>query len=220
VFEDRVEAGKRLAEQLLEYRKKDVIVLAIPRGGVIVGYYVAHRLGAALDLIIPRKVGAPMNSELAIGAVSQDGTTVLNDELVRMLHIPERYIKEESNRQIQEIDRRMKKYRGEGKPLPTLASKTVIIVDDGIATGATVRAAIMSIRKQRPAAIVVAVPVGPKDTIMTLKNEADRVVCLEVHEFFQAIGQFYRDFGQTSDEEVIQLLEKSRNEMKDNLMKR
>ena len=208
MFRDRVDAGKRLAEELLEYKERDVIVLAIPRGGVIVGYQVAHRLSAPLDLIIPRKIGAPMNPELAVGAVSQDGTIVLNNEFVKMLRIPESFIKEEAKRQIWEIERRMKKYRGEGKPLPMLKGKTIILVDDGIATGATMRAAVVSIKKQKPAALVVAVPVGPKDTIMTLKNEADRVVCLETPEFFHAIGQFYEDFRQISDEEVIQLMEK------------
>jgi len=209
IFRDRVEAGKRLAEELLEYKKKDPMVLAIPRGGVVIGYHVAQRLNAPLDLIIPRKIGAPMNPELAIGAVSQDGTVVLNDELVEMLRIPESFIKEEAERQIHEIERRMKKYRGEGKPLPVLKGKTIILVDDGIATGATVRAAVQSIRKQKPAALVVAVPVGPTDTIMALKNEADRVVCLETPAFFHAIGQFYKDFSQISDEEVIQHLEKA-----------
>jgi len=214
VFRNRVEAGKRLAEELLDYREKDVIVLAIPRGGVVVGYQVAHILSVPLDLIIPRKIGAPMNPELAIGAVSQDGTIVLNNELVKMLRIPESYIKEKADRQIQEIERRMKKYRGEGKPLPVLKGKTIILVDDGIATGATMRAAILSIRKQKPATLVVAVPVGPMETIMTLKNEADGVVCLEIPELFHAIGQFYEDFRQISDEEVIQLIEKARHEIK------
>jgi predicted phosphoribosyltransferase len=204
-----VEAGKRLAEALLDYMEKDVIVLAIPRGGVVVGYEVAHRLRASLDLIIPRKIGAPSDPELAIGAVSQDGTMVLNNELVSMLRIPENYIKKEADRQIREIERRMRNYRGEGKPLPALKGKTVILVDDGIATGATTRAAIQSIRKQKTAVLVVAVPVAPKDTIMTLKNEADRVVCLDTPESFQAIGQFYEDFRQISDEEVIQLLDKA-----------
>lgn len=209
MFRDRVDAGKRLAEQLLDYKEKDVIVLAIPRGGVVVGYQVSRKLGAPLDLIIPRKIGAPMNPELAVGAVSQDGTIVLNDELVRMLRIPDSYIKAEADRQMREIERRMRNYRGESRPLPVFKGKTVILVDDGIATGATMRAAIQSIRKQKPAGLVVAVPVGPRDTIMTLKNEADKVVCLETPEDFQAIGQFYEDFRQVSDEEVIQLLEKA-----------
>jgi len=214
LFKDRVEAGKRLAGELLDYRGKDAIVLAIPRGGVVVAHQIAQKLGIPLDLIISRKIGAPMNPELAIGAVSQDGAKVINFEVVDMLHVSESYIEEEADRQIHEIKRRMKKYKGESKPMPALKGKIVILVDDGVATGATMRAAALSIRKQEPAVLIIAIPVGPRDTIMGLRNEVDRVVCLETPWFFNAIGEFYEDFAQVSDEEVIILIEKATHSSK------
>lgn len=205
MFKDRVEAGQRLAWALSDYKGKDAVVLAIPRGGVVVGHQVAEELGAPLDIIVPRKIGAPGNPELAIGAVTQDGSLMLDPRLVEILGVPEGYIEEEARRQMDEIARRMSKYRGE-RPRPDLEGKIVILVDDGIATGATIRAAITSIRKQRPALLVVAVPVGPPREMENLKGEVDRVVCLMTPEPFYAIGQFYGDFSQTSDEEVNELL--------------
>lgn len=205
MFKDRVEAGQRLAWALSDYKGKDAVVLAIPRGGVVVGHQVAEELGAPLDIIVPRKIGAPGNPELAIGAVTQDGSLMLDPRLVEILGVPEGHIEEEARRQMDEIARRMSKYRGE-RPRPDLEGKIVILVDDGIATGATIRAAITSIRKQRPALLVVAVPVGPPREMENLKGEVDRVVCLMTPEPFYAIGQFYGDFSQTSDEEVNELL--------------
>ncbi|HYB93249.1 MAG TPA: phosphoribosyltransferase [archaeon] len=209
MFEDRVEAGRKLAKELLKYRGQKIVVLAIPRGGVVVGYEVAKELNAPLDIIVPRKIGAPDNPELAIGAVTQDGTVILNPQLMQYLGVSEIYVQEEVRNQVNEIERRIKKYRGE-KAYPSLKDKIVILVDDGIATGYTMRAAIASIKKQKPSILIVAVPVGPPDTIQTLKSEADKVVCLSTPEMFQAIGQFYRNFSQTSDEEVIHLLQLSK----------
>jgi len=209
MFEDRVEAGRKLAKELLTYRGQKIVVLAIPRGGVVVGYEVAKELNAPLDIIVPRKIGAPDNPELAIGAVTQDGTVILNPQLMQYLGVSEIYVQEEVRNQVNEIERRIKKYRGE-KAYPSLKDKIVILVDDGIATGYTMRAAIASIKKQKPSILIVAVPVGPPDTIQTLKSEADKVVCLSTPEMFQAIGQFYRNFSQTSDEEVIHLLQLSK----------
>ena len=209
LFKDRVEAGKRLASALRSTAGKGAIVLAIPRGGVVVGFEVARALGLPLDVIIPRKIGAPDNPELAIGAVTEDGTIILDESLVSYLGVSEAYVKEESNRQKLEIERRLKLYRGEA-PYPTLRNRDVIIVDDGIATGSTMKAALASTRKRGAKRIVVAIPVGPASTIRELEKEADHVVCLHTPESFQAIGQFYEDFAQTTDEEVTSSLKLSR----------
>ncbi|MCP8313647.1 MAG: phosphoribosyltransferase [archaeon] len=207
MFKDRKEAGKFLAEALSEYKDKNPIVLAIPRGGVIVAYEVAKALNAHLDLIIPRKVGAPNQPELAIGAVTEDGTTILNQDILQYLRVPDEYIKEEVKNQVEEIKRRMKKYL-EDKLRLSIEGKVTILVDDGVATGATIKAAIASIRKRKPALIVLAIPVGPPDTIEELRREVDEVICLMTPEPFFAIGQFYKSFEQTSDEEVIEILNK------------
>src|SRR4030043_314814 len=209
LFKDRVEAGKRLASALRSFAGKGAIVLAIPRGGVVVGFEVARTLSLPLDVIIPRKIGAPDNPELAIGAVTEDGTIIPDDSLISYLEVTEGYVKEESNRQKLEIERRLKLYRGD-VPYPTLRNRDVIIVDDGIATGSTMKAALASIRKSGAKTITVAIPVGPPSTIRELKKEADHVVCLHTPESFQAIGQFYEDFAQTADEEVTRLLKLSR----------
>ncbi|MGB9659810.1 MAG: phosphoribosyltransferase [Nitrososphaerales archaeon] len=209
MFKDRTEAGKILAKALSEYKDKNTIVLAIPRGGVIVAYEVAKALNAPLDLIIPRKIGAPNQPELAIGAVTEDGTTILNQDIVQYLRVPDDYIKTEVKRQIEEIKRRIQRYLGD-KPRLSIEGKVAILIDDGVATGATTRAAIASIRKRKPALIVLAMPVGPPDTVKELREDADKVICLMTPEPFFAIGQFYENFEQTSDEEVIQILNKLR----------
>ena len=211
MFQNRVEAGRRLAEKLSEYAGRDVVVLGIPRGGVVIGYEVAKELGASLDIITPRKIGAPNNPELAIGAVTQDGSVILNPEIVQYLDVPEKYIEQEKRRQIKEIERRMSKYR-EDEVYPKLEGRTVILVDDGIATGATMRAAIASIRRQKPSMLIMAVPVGARDTIYRLKREVDKLVCLSTPEPFYAIGQFYRNFEQTTDDAVITLLQLAKKE--------
>ncbi|MEM2110879.1 MAG: phosphoribosyltransferase [Candidatus Bathyarchaeia archaeon] len=212
IFADRVEAGNKLALKLMDYADGNTVVLAVPRGGVVVGYEVARKLRAFLDIIVPRKIGAPNNPELAIGAVAEDGTIILDYELVAYLNVPEKYIKEESARQRLEIKRRLRLYRGDSPPL-NFENRNIIIVDDGIATGATIKAAIASMRKKRPKSIIVAVPVAPPSTVKALEKEADRVICLSTPEPFYAIGQFYKDFSQTSDEEVIKLLKLNREEL-------
>jgi predicted phosphoribosyltransferase len=209
LFKDRIQAGQKLAEKLLEYKDKNVIILAIPRGGVVVAYEIAKVLNAPLDLIIPRKIGAPYQPELAIGAVTQDGTIILNEDIISYLPIPENYIEAEAERQKKEIERRLIKYRGSAIE-PKLENKIVIIVDDGIATGATMLAAIASIRKKKPLKIIAAVPVAPPESLEKIKEYADEIVCLQTPEPFFAIGQFYERFEQLEDEEVIDILNKSK----------
>ena len=208
-FNDRVDAGKRLASELADFKGKDALVLAIPRGGVVVGYEIAKALNLPLDVIIPRKIGAPDNPELAIGAVTEDGTTILDKSLIAYIGVPQYYIEEESERQRQEIQRRLKVYR-QNEPYPNLKGRNVIIVDDGIATGSTMKAALASVKNRGAKSVTIAIPVGPPSTIGELEKIADRVVCPYTPEYFQAIGQFYSDFGQTTDEEVIDLLKKNR----------
>jgi putative phosphoribosyl transferase len=205
LFADRVEAGRRLAQALKDLVDKDAVVLAIPRGGVVVGYEVAKALGLPLDVIIPRKIGAPGNPELAIGAMTEDGTMLLDDRLVRHLQVSEAYIQKESSAQKLEIQRRLKLYRGDF-PYPSLQNREVILVDDGIATGSTMKAALASVRNRKAKTVVVAIPVGPTSVIGELEKEADHVVCLQTPASFYAIGQFYKDFTQTRDEEVTRLL--------------
>lgn len=208
-FTDRVDAGKRLASELKDFSGKNGVVLAIPRGGVVVGYVIAKELNLPLDVIIPRKIGAPGNPELAIGAIAEDGTAILDNSLVNYLGVSQEYIKEETERQKQEIHRRLKLYRQDTAYLD-LKGLDVIVVDDGIATGSTMKAALASVKNRGAASIAVAVPVGPPSTIEELQKMADRVVCLYTPEYFQAIGEFYADFSQTEDEEVIRLLRQSK----------
>jgi predicted phosphoribosyltransferase len=214
-FSDRVDAGKRLASELTDFAGKNAIVLSIPRGGVVVGYEISKALYLPLDVIIPRKIGAPDNPELAIGAMTEDGTIILDKRLVAYLGVPASYVKEESERQKKEIERRLKMYR-QNEPYPELKGKGVIIVDDGIATGSTMKAALASVKNRGAKTVTVAVPVGPPSTIQELKKLADRVVCPYMPEYFGAIGQFYRDFNQTSDEEVIELLNQNRHRNRKN----
>jgi predicted phosphoribosyltransferase len=212
-FSDRVDAGKRLALALKDFSGKKGVVLAIPRGGVVVGYVIAKALNLPLDVIIPRKIGAPENPELAIGAVAEDGTAILDANLIKYLGVSREYIKEETDRQKTEIERRLKLYR-QDTSYPDLKGLDVIVVDDGIATGSTMKAALASVKNRGAASITVAVPVGPPSTIQELNEMADRVVCLYMPEFFQAIGEFYGDFTQTSDEEVIEMLRENKQSHK------
>lgn len=204
-FSDRKDAGKQLASALTDFSFKEGMVLAIPRGGVVVGYEIASALNFKLDVIVPRKIGAPDNPELAIGAVTEDGTMILDDSLIMYLGVSNDYIYQESERQKQEIRRRQNFYR-QGVSEPEIKDKNVIVVDDGIATGYTMKAALASVRNRGAATLTVAIPVGPPSTIKELKHQADNIVCLYTPEYFQAIGQFYSDFSQTADEEVIELL--------------
>jgi putative phosphoribosyl transferase len=208
ILKNRIEAGKQLA-QALKTAGKDAIVLAVPRGGVVVGFEVTKALGISLDVIVTKKIGAPDNPELAIGAVAEDGTYILDDSIVRQLYVPKGYIEEEVKRQRQEIQRRLERYRG-NVPYPSLKNREVIVVDDGVATGATLKAALRLVRSKGAKSVTVAVPVGPPDTIRELEELADRVVCLLTPEPFYAIGQFYEDFSQTTDEEVTELLKRAK----------
>lgn len=207
IFRDRHDAGKRLAGALEKYRGTDAIVLAIPRGGVVVGYEVAIALGLSLDVIIPRKIGAPYQPELAIGAIGDD-EYVLDEQTVKYLGVSDQYIAEEIERQKQEIERRWKLYRDD-RPFPDLTGKTAIIVDDGIATGHTTIAAARAIRKRKPAKLVLAVPIAPPESVARLKPEVDELIVLDTPEPFFAVGSWYEVFDQTTDEEVVELLHKA-----------
>lgn len=209
IFRDRQEAGRLLAEKLSFLKgQKNLLVLAIPRGGVVVGSEVAKALGAPLDVYITRKIGAPYNPELAIGAIASDGTLILDRSLASRLGASQEYIEAQSAREREEIERRMRRYRGD-RPSPDLKGKRVILVDDGIATGATIEATIDALQKTGLEELILAVPVGPRDTIGRLKSKVDRLICLHSPEIFWAVGSFYMAFGQTTDEEVIALLEGS-----------
>jgi len=212
-FKDRVEAGRMLAQKLLDYRGSDAFVLSIPRGGVVVGFEVARELEAKLDVVMPRKIGAPGNPELAVGAVAEDGTVTLNSRLISDLNIPEEYLQDEVKRQVEEIRRRVKMYRS-GSPPPRVGGKNVILVDDGLATGYTMKVAATYVRKQSPSSIVIAVPVAPADTVEKLGKDVEKLVCLYTPEPFYAISQFYLNFEQVSDEEVIKLLNQAKSWIK------
>lgn len=205
-FRDREQAGRALAAAVRELAGGDVIVLAIPRGGVVVGSEVAKALGAPLDVIVTRKIGAPGEPEYALGAVTQTGEVILDEAAVEMLRVGRDYLDREAASQREEVKDRMRRFRGD-RPLPSLKGKVVVIVDDGIATGNTVFAALRSVKTQGPKSVIVAVPVGPVETIARLAGEADRVVCLETPEPFFAIGQFYSEFPQVEDDEVRRILE-------------
>jgi putative phosphoribosyl transferase len=205
-FPNRAEAGRQLAEKLEKYAgRNDVIVLGLPRGGVPVAYEVARRLGAPLDVFIVRKLGVPGFEELAAGAIASGGVRVLNEDVVRALANAQETIEAITARETAELERREHEYR-DGRPAPDLRDRVVILIDDGLATGATMRAAIKALRQRGAAKIVVAVPVGPPDTCREIEHEADETVCLSTPLFFQAVGQYYEDFSQISDEEVRELL--------------
>ncbi|MEW6458782.1 MAG: phosphoribosyltransferase family protein [Bacillota bacterium] len=210
MFRDRVDAGRRLAARLAEEDLSGGLVLGIPRGGVVVAAAVAAELALPLDIIVPRKIGAPRNPELAVGAVTQDGTVIYNDRLLQRLMLRADDLEGQVQQEIKEIERRMTLYRGSRVP-PELAGRTVILIDDGIATGYTVLAALRSLRRAGPQRIILAVPVAPPETLERLKPEVDRIVCLEAPEDFYAVGQFYLHFDQNSDQEVIDLLQAGRN---------
>lgn len=208
MFENREQAGRLLADRLARDSFPSGLVLGVPRGGVAVAAPVAERLGLPLDIIIPRKVGAPHNPEVAVGAVTEDGTAIWDRMLLDRLGLRETDLEPLAAREVAEIKRRSAVYRG-GRPRPDLAGRTVLLVDDGVATGSTMLAALRSVRRGRPRTVVLAVPVAPSGTLARLAAEVDRVVCLQTPAHFYAVGQFYRDFGQTTDEEVIRLLQRS-----------
>jgi putative phosphoribosyl transferase len=206
IFSNRAEAGQLLAEKLGKYAgRDDVIVLGLPRGGVPVAYEVARRLGVPLDVFIVRKLGVPGFEELALGAIASGGVRVLNEDVVRALPKANELIESVTTRELAELARREQIYR-DGRPAPDIGGRTVILVDDGLATGATMRAAVAALRQLGAAKIVVAVPVGAADTCREIEQEVDETVCAMAPEWFQAVGQFYEDFSQTSDDEVRELL--------------
>ena len=206
-FKNRAEAGKRLAEALAKYRATDPVILALPRGGVAVAAEIAQAFGAPLDLILVRKIGVPTQPELAMGAVVDGGEPVIvrNDDVIAACGISEEAFKRVCDAELAEIERRRKLYLKD-RPRAELKDRVVIVVDDGIATGATTRAALQAVRKRQPKALVLAVPVAPASTLEELHSAADDIVCLEAYEFFLAIGLYYQDFRQVTDKEVIGLL--------------
>jgi putative phosphoribosyl transferase len=208
-FRDREDAGRRLAERLSRYRDERPAVFALPRGGVPVGYEISRSLQVPLEVFVARKLGAPGQPEFGIGAVAPGGVRILNEEVVRRLGIPEDYVERITERETTEVERRMHLFKGER---PEVRGRTVILVDDGLATGVTARAAIQALRRLEPRRIVLAAPVCAAQTAEVLAPEVDEIVCLETPPDLGAIGFWYRDFSQTSDEEVIELLERARSE--------
>lgn len=212
-FRDRRDAGHKLAQELLHYANRlDVIILALPRGGVPVGYEVALALQAPLDVFIVRKLGVPGHEELAIGAIASGGIRVLNEELIRALRIPDEIIDRVAERELQELRRREQKYRGD-RPAPELQKRTVILVDDGLATGASMRAAVAGLRARHPERIVVAVPTAAPETCEAFESEVDEIVCAITPEPFLGVGRWYEDFSQTTDEGVRLFLEHARRQL-------
>jgi predicted phosphoribosyltransferase len=211
-FQGRRDAGRVLASLLQHYRgRDDVVVLALPRGGVPVAYEVARALGAPLDVFLVRKLGVPGHEELAMGAIASGGVIVLEDDVVRGLDIPPEVIQRVADQEARELERRERAYRGD-RPFPNLAGKVVILVDDGLATGSSMRAAIQAVRSRRPARIVVAVPAAPESTCRELEHEVDEVICAVTPAPFFAVGQAYWDFTQTTDDEVRALLRSAEDE--------
>ena len=214
MFRDRREAGRHLADLLAEYAgRDDAIVLALPRGGVPVGYEVARKLGAPLDVFVVRKLGAPGQPEFALGAIASGGIRVLNRDAVQTLGVPASMIEEIARRELEELSRREQLYRGT-RATPNLRGKKVILVDDGLATGSTMRSAAAAIKQQSPARLVVAVPVAARSTCEELGQVVDQVVCAVTPFPFFAVGQWYADFSETSDDEVRELLERTAREVR------
>jgi len=211
IYRDRIEAGKLLAAHLAHYANRDdLLVLALPRGGVPVAYEVAKALRAPLDIFLVRKLGVPGYEELAMGAIATGGVRILNDDVVEQLFIPAGVIDSVSANELRELERRERAYRG-NRPEPEVRGKTVILVDDGLATGSTMRAAVAALRQQRPARIIVAVPVSAPQTCDEYRMGVDEIVCATTPEPFYGVGRWYKDFSQTTDEEVRDLLEQGRN---------
>ncbi len=205
-YQDRVEAGDQLAERLLNYRDRDdVVVLALPRGGVPVAHRLARLLALPFDVFVVRKLGVPGHEELAMGAIATGGVRVLNEDVSIPLGIPSKVVDSVAHSEQIELERHEQLYRGSRAPI-RLANKTVILVDDGLATGSTMRAAVKAVRLQKPARVIVAVPVGAPSTCADLAREADDVVCVRTPDPFVAVGLWYRDFTPTSDHEVRELL--------------
>ena len=206
-FADRAAAGRQLATRLAHLKDRGAVVLALPRGGVAVGFEIAQALGAPLEIVLVREIGVPWQPELALGAVTDGGSpeTFIDEDLSKVLDIPKSFVQEETSRQLEEIERRRASYCAGRTPVE-IAGRTAIVVDDGIATGATMRVALRAVRRRNPAHLVLAVPVAPPETLAQFRSEADETICLETPAMLGAIGFHYRDFHQMSDEEVTDLL--------------
>ena len=225
IFHDRVDAANQLVEKLIWLLKKEqiasssIVVLSIPRGGVVIGDIIADKLNAKLDVVVSRKIGAPIDPEVAIGAVLPDGSYFLNDDIMQTLNVPQNYIDAQVNVQLREIERRLMSFRGDKEYDNELKGKTVVLVDDGIATGATMLSAAQWLKtKQNCEELIIAVPVAPRDTVDRLKQivgNNDKVIVLYSPEPFIAMGQFYRDFGQISDGEVKKIMKNHGYKIKD-----
>lgn len=212
-FKDRHDAGRRLADELVHYAgRSDVSIFALPRGGVPVAYEAAVRLHVPLDVVIVRKLGLPGQEELAIGAIASGGVRVLNKDIVRMLHIPDEVIDVVARRELEELQRREQSYRGD-RPASAVKDRVIILVDDGLATGASMRAAVSGLRAQQPARIVVAVPTAAPEVYEAFRREVDEIVCAMTPDPFFGVGRWYEEFRQTSDEEVRLLLEEANRQV-------
>jgi putative phosphoribosyl transferase len=212
MFLDRRDAGAKLASKLLKYKdNKDVLVLALPRGGVMTGYETARALRVPMDVLIVRKIGVPWQPEFAAGALSETGALVINKLVVSGYKISKEFLEKEVSRQKEEISRRIELYRN-GKGIAGLEDKIIILIDDGAATGATMKAAVETLGEAKIMKLVVALPVSPVDTAEELRGMSDEFVCIETHDDFLAVGNYYQDFTQVSDEEVVDLLERSKKE--------
>jgi len=208
IFKDRIDAGKQLADKLEEFKdNKDVVLLALPRGGIILAYEVAKKINAPIDIVVPRKIGAPGNEEFAIGAITESGEGIFDDDIINSYGISKEYIDQKVAEEKKEAERRLKVYRGKKKAI-NLKDKTVILIDDGIATGNTIFAAIKSVKSKSPKKIIVAVPVLPPDTIGPVEKVVDELIYIDAPPMFGAIGRFYEFFGQTRDEEVVEIMKK------------
>ncbi|MGI0008000.1 MAG: phosphoribosyltransferase [Nitrosopumilaceae archaeon] len=206
IFQNRIDAAKQLAKNLEWVKNDDPLILAIPRGGVVIGDVIASLLNAKLDIIISRKIGAPHNPELAIGALMHDMSYFPNEDIIKILRITQKYIDSQISSQLKEIERRLMKFRGTKEY--QLEGRTIILVDDGIATGATMLVVIQWIKKQKPKQLIVAIPVGPKESIDKLIKIVDKVVVIESSVYFNAVGEFYREFDQIEDSQVQEIMRK------------
>jgi len=209
IYKDRQDAGRQLAEKLMKFKDEKPVIIALPRGGVVTGYEVAKMLNAPLDVMITRKLGAPFQPELGVGAIAPNDVSILNLDAIRFLGISKDEMEEIIRRETKEMHRRIKLYRGDLPPLD-LNGKTVIIVDDGLATGVTAGAAVLAIKQMTPEKIILAVPVSPPDTAEKFREEVDEFICLQEPHDFYAVGQYYYDFDQVTDDEVISLLSLAR----------
>lgn len=208
-FNDRTDAGKRLAERLSEYaNREDVLILALPRGGVPVAFEVAKELNLKMDIFIVRKLGVPGNEELAMGAIASGNIRVLNEDVIRSFRIPQTEIDESTANELRELERRERIYR-KNRLIPKISGSTVILIDDGLATGATMRAAVAAVKTKNPAKVIIAVPVAAPDTCNDFGSEVDEVICVATPEPFYGVGAWYEDFSQTTDKEVCELLDRA-----------